>query len=138
MGSVRTFPDGRIVLWDNRIQRPTYYTSAGDVIKSVRVPSGLFSADLFHAGRDGTAFVRAVISVKAEDWHYGWIRVSPTGQILDTLLVPVDPAPADQFVLSTASGYDRPFTREWVSTMSTNGTMLFGDNSSYAFEQYGT
>jgi 6-bladed beta-propeller len=32
MGGVRTLPDGRILLWDNRIQRLTYYSAAGSPV----------------------------------------------------------------------------------------------------------
>lgn len=135
MGGVGTFADGRIVLWDNRIQRLTYYSSAGNVIKSVRVPSGLFTADLFHVSRDGTAYVRTVTNPEPAGWTYAWIRVSKDGRVLDSIAVPKDPNPTDGLILSTTAGYDRPFTREWVSTMSTGGALLFGDNSRYAFEQ---
>ncbi len=136
MGGVRTLPDGRMLLWDNRIQRLTYYSAAGSVIKSVRVPSGLFSADIFHVARDGTAYVRTVTSaVPGGAWTFGWIRVSQAGRVLDTIPVPKDPSPMDGFVLSASSGYDRPFTREWVSTISTRGALLFGENDRYAFEQ---
>ena len=136
MGGVRALPDGRILLWDNRIQRLTYYTAAGAVIKSVRVPSGLFAADLFQVDSAGFAYVRAVTGAVANDgnWLFGWIRVSPEGHVVDTIAVPRDERPADTFVLSGASGYDRPFSRAYVSTMSSQGLLLFGENTTYAFE----
>jgi hypothetical protein len=109
---------------------------ASDVIKSVRVPSGLFSADLFRVGRDGTAYVRTATAVSRDaPWTFGWIRVSSAGKVLDTIAVPKDPSPTEGFVLSTASGYDRPFTREWVSSMTSSGALVFGENERYAFEQ---
>ena len=137
MGGVGATPDGRIILWDNRIQRLTYYSPSGETIKSVRVPSGLFSADLFHVDGDGTSYVRCVLGQprNLEDWAFGWIHVSPNGVILDTIPVPELANRPNAFVLSTASGYDRPFNRDLVSTMSSRGALLVGDNSSYAFEQ---
>ena len=139
MGGVRTLPDGRILLWDNRIQRLTYYTATGAVIKSVRVPSGLFSADLFQVDRAGFAYVRVATGAITNDgnWLFGWIRVSPEGHVVDTIAVPRDERPEDTFVLSGASGYDRPFSREYVSTMSAHGLLLFGENTTYAFELRG-
>lgn len=70
-----------------------------------------------------------------EAWQFGWSRVSPDGVVLDTLKVPTSTFAAPSFVLSTPSGYDRPFPRELVSTMSSRGALLVGDNRTYAFEQ---
>src|SRR5687768_5222997 len=46
IGGMKTLPDGRIVLWDNRNQRITLYSGGGEYIASHTVPSGLFASDL--------------------------------------------------------------------------------------------
>ncbi len=137
MGGLATLRDGRILLWDNRIQRLTTYAANGDYVSGVRVPSGLFSADLFHVDHEGFAYVRDVLGVPptAGQWPFGWLRISPDGVLLDTIRVPSATFSPPSFVLSTPSGYDRPFTRELVSTMSSRGALLIGDNRTYAFEQ---
>ena len=137
MGGVATLRDGRIQLWDNRIQRLTTYSAIGEYLGAVRVPSGLFSADLFHVDHEGFAYVRTTVGMPLpnEAWQFGWSRVSPDGVVLDTLKVPTSTFAAPSFVLSTPSGYDRPFPRELVSTMSSRGALLVGDNRTYAFEQ---
>ncbi len=141
MGGVATLRDGRIMLWDNRLRRLTTYSAAGDRLREVSVPSGLFAADLFRVDHEGFAYVRGTTRMPGTASPmagtavgYGWIRVSPEGQVVDTIDIPQSPGSGQSFVLSTASGYDRPFNRDIVSTMSSRGALLTGDNQSYAFE----
>ncbi len=138
LGGVRTLPDGRIALWDNRLRRLTTWTATGNYINSVTLTDagGLFAADLFHIDHEGVAYVQAMVGrtgVRGE-WRMGWVRASLAGRILDTLAIPVDPNPEPSFSLSSPSGYDRPFTRELVSTMTSRGALLVGDNRTYGFE----
>jgi hypothetical protein len=136
IAGVETFPDGRIVVWDNRIQRLTVYSPDGRYVSSMRVPSGLWTQKVFQVDRAGYAYVLTVTEIPKPDeqWTYGWIRVSPAGKILDTIAVPREPNPADSWVFDKPSGYERPFTRELVTTMSSVGALIVGQNDRYAFE----
>ena len=117
IGGMRTLPDGRVALWDNRNQRISLFTLAGDFAESHRVASGLFAADVFQVDRTGHFYVRTVTGrpVDGAEWTHGWIRVSPNGKILDTIAVPKETNPTRSFVLAGPSGYDRPFTRQLVT-----------------------
>ncbi len=139
MGGVGTFRDGRIVLWDNRLQRLTTYSPSGDRLGEVSVPSGLFASDLFRIDHEDVVYVRDMTRLPGSaaptagaPFGYGWLRVAQDGRVLDTIQIP--DSPDESFVLSTASGFDRPFNHEVVSTMSTRGALLVGDNRRYAFE----
>ncbi|MEO7521419.1 MAG: 6-bladed beta-propeller [Gemmatimonas sp.] len=138
---LRAFRDGRIAVWDHRIQRLTYYSAAGETPSSIRVPSGLLSADLFRVDRHGFAYVRTALlgsAAVSENWPFGWIRVSPAGKVIDTIVVPRDPKPDDSWVSPTPAGYDRPFTRALLTTLSGDGALVVGENrstgASYSFE----
>jgi hypothetical protein len=58
-----TLPDGRIALWDNRIQRLTVYGPDGKYRSSFHVPSGLFDSDRFRVSRDGSVYVKKVTAI---------------------------------------------------------------------------
>ena len=137
IGGMRTLPDGRLAIWDNRNQRISLYTSEGTFADSYRVVSGLFASDIFQVDTAGRFYVRAMIGehMQAGERQEGWIRVSAAGRVQDTIPVPVEPTRAASFVLSTPSGYDRPFTRELVSTVSALGYLITGRNDAYAFDQ---
>jgi hypothetical protein len=138
IGGMRTLPDRRLVLWDIRNQRITLYTSAGELIGSHRVTSGLFASDIFQVDTSGHFYVRTSVGAPRPDGRlqFGWIRVSPTGRILDTIPIPSSPDRVEAFVLSTASGYDRPFVRDLVTTISSLGYLITGRNETYAFDQH--
>jgi hypothetical protein len=138
IGGMRALSDGRLALWDNRNQRITVYTSAGEVSDTYRVVSPLFASDIFQVDTAGRFYVRGTIGElhEGEDWQEGWIRVARTGQVMDTIPIPSVPRQSGSFVLSTPSGYDRPFTRELVTTMSSLGYLITGKNDGYAFDQH--
>ncbi|MCU0617283.1 MAG: gamma-glutamyltransferase [Gemmatimonadaceae bacterium] len=143
IGGVRTLPDGRIVLWDNRRRLLTTYSDTGAVLSTAMVPSGLFGDALLHVERDGTAWVRTMLltfeqgqnPLLRDQARYAWVRVSSDGVVLDTVVAPASAAPARSFVLWSSSGYDRPFTREVLSTVTVLGELVSGDNASYAIER---
>lgn len=66
MGGVRTLPDGRIVLWDNRRRILTTYSDTGAKRFTSKVPRGLFSANLLHLQHDGTVRVRTMLVSRAK------------------------------------------------------------------------
>ena len=135
IGGMRTLADGRLALWDNRNRRITVYGSAGELVDSYRVVSGLFAADIFQVDTAGRFYVRTMLGdLHAGSREGGWIRVSPRGQVMDTIRIPSDPARSESFVLSTASGYDRPFVRDLVTTMSSLGYLITGRNDTYGFD----
>jgi len=138
IGGMRTLPNGRLALWDNRNQRITLWTPAGELIESHRVTSGLFASDIFQVDTSGRFYVRTSVGPHTHDGplQFGWIRVARTGKTLYTIPIPSSPDRVEAFVLSTASGYDRPFVRDLVTTMSTLGYLITGRNETYAFEQH--
>lgn len=135
IGGLRTFRDGRIIVWDNRLQRLNTYTAAGAYIANVRVPSGLFSSDLLHVDNGGHIYVKTVTRIDpgTRKWEYGIVHVSPTLKVLDTVAVPSNPFPT-AFSLATPSGFDKPFSREVIVNMTSTGALVVGDNTNYAFE----
>lgn len=143
LGGVRTLPDGRIVLWDNRRRLLTMYSDTGAVLATAMVPSGLFSEALLHVQHDGTAWVRTMVyslddqsnPLLSRGVKHAWIRVSPEGVVRDTVFMPALGEPAPSFSLWEPSGFVRPFPRERLSTITVLGEVVSGDNTTYAFER---
>ncbi|MBC8090069.1 MAG: hypothetical protein H7Z40_22655 [Phycisphaerae bacterium] len=135
LGAIRTFADGRLAVWDNRIQRFTTYSPEGKRLASARVPSGLFSSDLLHVTLNGEAFVQTVVRIDpiSHAWYFGWIHVTSDLRVADTIAVPVT-QPINSFVSPTPAGFDKPFRPEIISTMTSRGELLTGSNEKYAFE----
>ncbi len=142
MGGVRTLPDGRIVLWDNRRRLLTTYSDTGAVLATASVPSGLFSADLLHLQHDGTAWVRTMLisltqpnPMVPRTVEHAWIRVAPDGAIIDSVRTPRAPVEKPSFVLWGPGGFTKPFNHEVLSTVTVFGEVLSGDNSAYVLER---
>jgi hypothetical protein len=135
LGAIRTFADGKLAVWDNRIQRFTTFSAEGKRLASGRVPSGLFSSDLLHVTPTGDAYVQTVVHIDpiSRAWHFGWIHVTPDLRVADTVTVPVTMR-THSFVSPTPAGFDKPFTPEIISTMTSRGEVLSGSNEKYAFE----
>ena len=137
IGGMEVLRDGRLAVWDNRVGRITLFTPAGEYDSSHTVTSGFFSADVFQVDHDGRFYVRAVVrdaNDPRERQGEVWIRLSAGGEVLDSLPIPEEPSTPPSFVLSTASGYDRPFTRQLITTLSPLGYLVVGHNRAYAFE----
>jgi len=135
LGAIRTFADGRLAVWDNGAQRLNTYTGTGLPLASAHVPSGLHSADLMHVDRTGNVFIKTALNLDpvTHAFTLGWIRVSPTLQLLDTVKVPPS-IPGAGFVLQTNSGPALPFVPDSISTIAANGEVLTGFNGRYSFE----
>jgi hypothetical protein len=135
IGGIRTLPDGRVTIWDPRQGRISVYTAVGAFEASHVVPGGLFADNIFQTDHTGHFHVRTVIGVRTGDGNpeTGWIRIAPTGAILDTLRIPREPRP-ESFVLMTSSGVERPFPTERVTTLSPLGHLISGRNDTYAFD----
>ena len=133
IAGIRTLIDGRLAIWDNRNARIALFTPTGDFATVHRVET---ASDIFQVDRSGRFYVRGVIGRGGgpSSPQLGWIRVSPAGQVVDTLAIPIDSAAAPSFVISTPSGADRPFPRELLSTVSSMGYLITGRNDTYSFD----
>ncbi|MEX0720573.1 MAG: 6-bladed beta-propeller [Balneolaceae bacterium] len=138
LGGMRTFPDGRLATWDQNNARINVYDEKGDYVVSHFVKAGLFSADVFEVGHDGNFYVRTTIGNTSDgsNWEYGWLKINPKGELIDTIKVPLDNEVRElTFVLFTASGDAHVFVEWHLSSMSPLGYLITGSNDDeYSFE----
>jgi hypothetical protein len=137
LGGMRTFPDGRLAVWDQANARVTVYDQEGNYIENHSVNASLYAADIFEAGHDGYFYVRRGLQFFQErnKMKYGWLKVSPKGVVEDTIRVPFDDEDRDlTFVLFTASGSAYAFVEQLLFSMSPTGYLITGINTHYSFE----
>lgn len=137
IGGMRSFPDGRLAIWDQRNLRVSVFDQDGDFIESHSVNSTLHSADIFEVDHSGNFYVRTVLRTTPDmpNWEYGWLKISPEGELTDTLKVPLDEEDREQtFVLFTASGDAHAFIEWPLTSMSPLGYLITGRNDEYTFE----
>lgn len=137
LGGMRSFPDGRLAIWDQGNLKVSVFDQGGDFIENHTVNSRLHGADIFEVDHSGNFYVKIVLRDTPDmpHWEFGWLRISPEGELLDTLRVPLDEEDREQtFVLFTASGRARAFIEMPFTSLSARGHQISGRNDTYAFE----
>ncbi|MEX1212762.1 MAG: 6-bladed beta-propeller [Balneolaceae bacterium] len=137
ISGMRTFPDGRLAVWDVNNQRVNVYSRDGDYVENYTVNSTLHSADNFEVGHDGNFYVKTALDFFRDisKFKLAWLRISPEGEITDTLKVPFDEVNREQsFVLFTASGRAHAFINRPINKLSTKGNLITGKNDQYVFQ----
>lgn len=88
MQGMKPMPDGGVAIWDPANTRILVHEWNGAFVTSHRIPAALFSADVFQVDTAGFFYVRTLTHrpvTTDQDPDYGWIRISPDGEVVDTL-----------------------------------------------------
>lgn len=134
---MKTFPDGRLAVSDPRSLIVNVYDQQGDFLENFTAQNSLFGAEVFQTGHSGNFYIRNVLRHTPDmpNWEYAWLELSPGGEVVDTIRVPLDEEYREQaFVLFTASGNAYPFIEQPLSSMSPLGYLVTGRNDQYAFQ----
>lgn len=137
LGGMRTFPDGRLAIWDQGNTQLTVYGPEGNYLENHMVNAGLHASDIFEVDHNGYFYVRRGLQFFRErnKMKYGWLKVSPQGEVVDTIRVPFDDEDRPlTFVLFTSSGDAHAFFEWPLFSMSPMGYLITGHNAEYAFE----
>lgn len=138
LSGLKAFQDGRLAIWNASLMNINVYDPAGEYLETHTVNSTLHAPDLFEVGKDGEFYVKTRINRNPDEpnWQYGWIRVSPEGEVIDTLEVPRDEVDRPlTFVLFTAQGSNHAFITWPRSTISSEGYVVYAeDNNEYEIE----
>lgn len=137
IGGMRTFPDGRLAIWDARTMRITVFDEGGSPIQTHTVNSQLFADEVFEVDESENFYVKTVLRNTPDmpNWKLAWVIASSDGEIQDTLKIPFDEEEREQtFVLFTASGRAHAFIEVPFVTLSPKGHLVTGRNDTYEFE----
>lgn len=144
-------PGGDFAIWDPLTGRITLYSASGDFLETMSSHvAGYWSSVNLHVDQDGNFYVFGVRPLQAAvqtpdgtqlqvegpgSSERFYLRLSPAGEILDTLWIPVPEAPHQpSFVLMTKEGDHQPFITEMVYDFTPAGGFAYGYTSEYAFE----
>lgn len=138
ISGIKTFPDGRLAIWNVGLTNINVFSPEGEYMETHFVNSTLNAPDLFEVGKEGEFFVKTTINRKRDEpnLHFAWLKISPDGEIKDTLEVPRDDVDRPlTFVLFTAQGDAHAFITWPRSTMSSEGYIVYAeDNNNYEIE----
>jgi len=133
-------PNGGFSIWDSGNRRISVFDSAGAFVKGIRVPNGIYSRRAFKVDTSGTYYVKirgGPVRISSDglilESSFSYLRLTPEGQILDTLSLPEE-APPGSFVTESEEGTLRPFTRQEFYSLSPLGYLVVGSNEEYSFE----
>lgn len=138
ISGMKTFPDGRLAVWDVRNLRINVYSHDGKFNETHSVASRVFGSPYVFLELDHTGNFFVLIDHKDAGSITNpapeWAKVTPKGEVVDTLSSPVDMAERPQsFVLFTASGDAHAFTERMKTTISPMGYLITGRNDEYSF-----
>lgn len=135
---IGSFPDGRLAIWDIGNQRINVYEPNGDFIESYPVTSGLHSSyKTFEVDHEGNFYLKAMFFDRTNPQNNmnppkAWYKISPTGELLDTLHVPQDDEDHPQsFVIFTGAGAGYPFNTGMLENFSSSGYVITAVNDRY-------
>ncbi len=130
-------PDGRLAMLDSNNRWVTFFDLDGQYLLDWPIPSDLMAMSDFAVDAAGNLWLQTMTMDRERpewDWPRTMVKLSPTGEILDTLPVPSQGPGAGSWVLSAPEGYMWPFIEKVSSDLSPEGYLVTGSNQDYAFE----
>lgn len=138
-GGMAVLSDGRVVVRDPGNARLEVFDADGSALESWPVISGGFStSSRMWVGRGDTLLTLVLMdmSVPLEEWRSGLQRVTPDGEILDTLEIPetdYEPAFLEASTENSVSRSTVPYWPGEIWSWHPDGFFIYGIAREYAF-----
>lgn len=136
---IEVLSGGNLAVWDLGNRRISIYDGEGDFLRGIPVYEGVFANEAFGVDPEGRFYVKIhteaptlLSNGRFGDFNFGYLRVSASGTIVDTLRLPPE-NPTGAFQLLAASGALRPFPVQEVYALGRRGGLVTGMNDSYSF-----
>jgi hypothetical protein len=135
---LQPLPDGGIALWDPGNARLSFFEADGTFREGFRVPSTLTTGRALATDTLGRFYVRTMDI--PEGWRpsgpsdsppLAWIRVSPSGEVVDTIPIPPEEPDRRFYIVQTPDGTLRPFDTRTVRGLGPGGEVLRARNDRY-------
>lgn len=128
--------DGRLVVWDGRLRRLSFFGANGIYTESASIPVGMGGWRGFVWSPQGDLFIRAIPETGFVETPDGtpadWSRVTLDGDIERLAPVPIEERIGPRYVLAGRGGYYYPFVTATLSAMSPDGSLYRVRNDEYA------
>lgn len=127
--------DGRLMVYDGRNARLSWYGTEGEFEESVSVPNGLAGFRGFVYSRDGSAFIRVPpeegFAETPEGFRADWARIGADGAIERVSEIPPDEAVGPRYVVAGRGGYYRAFVTMNLSALGPDASFYEMRNDEY-------
>lgn len=147
IAGVSILPDGRLAAWDRGNRRITVFAAGGEYEDAIRTegvnPPYPFVDRTFLTDSAGRYYLRIFanppsVAPDQSDMarvRYGYLRLSPDGTVLDTIVAPraMPRVLAEPIVIYTHAGDRSPFPEQVLDALSPFGHLVAGHNGTYAF-----
>lgn len=131
-------PDGNLALLDTLSRRLTIMRPDGEYVDSFIEDSGLKGSEMLRVDSSGNFYIHTLKEDPENhdaDGIHGYLKYSPEGELLDTIWLPRSGnMRGDYWVWPTSIGAPYPFVCQTVSTVTTDGVVVWGANESYTFQ----
>jgi hypothetical protein len=137
LAGVRPHSEG-FAVWDPQNARVSVFDEAGAFLRSLRVSSGLYTADPFQVDSAGTFYVKSsgwTDPVTGAVSGNAWLVVGPEGEVRGAIPIPEAEAEGPSFVISAREGPLRPFTVQSYAVLSPHGYRVDGRSHIYALHR---
>jgi hypothetical protein len=140
-----TLPDGRIVVRDPGNARLSVYSGSGEYLAEWRHPSGggFNTSTRYFVDSAGNSYALVLrdIGLPPWEWTYALARISPAGELLDSLFVPTWDYDPPRLTATSSDGRSSsatsvPFTPNASWTLSPLGYFVGGLSTSYRIDLY--
>lgn len=127
--------DGRLMIYDGRNARLSWFDGNGEFLESTQVSNGLGGFRGFVYSRGGDAYLRVFpesgFTETADGIPADWARVSPDGAVERLVPVPPEERAGPRYVIQGHGGFYRPFTVMTVNALGPDGTLYTVRNDQY-------
>lgn len=137
VGGMEVMSDGKLATWDQSNMRINIYSPEGNYLNSHLVAASTYTAHTFQVDHDNNFYVKSSFfrPGKIKKRELSWLKVSQDGEIIDTLLIPTETEEGPQtYVLMTTQGFAFPFTERLITSPSSLGYLITGNNGTYSFD----
>ncbi len=131
--------DGRIMIYDGRNARLSWFDADGAFLESVPVVNGLGGFRGFVSSREGHAYVRVFpesgFTETADGIPADWARILPEGGVERLVAVPPEGREGPRYVIQGHGGFYRPLTRMTLNALGPDGSLYSARNDEYRIER---
>ena len=121
---------------DSSNRRVTFFDLDGNHLLDWPVPADLLTTSELTVDTAGNLWLKTMTIDRERpewDWPRSMVRISSTGELLETLQIPSEGPGAGSWVLGSPEGYMWPFIEIVSSDLSPHGYLVTGSNQEYSF-----
>jgi len=136
---MQRLPDDNFAIFDSGNSRISVFSPSGEFVDSFHsTTAGYFSGSTMWVDDAGNYYLYVTDhSAPLREGEFPptvFKKLSPAGEVLETIAVPDDDPETPGWVFATGEGYLRNFTHQTLHTLTKGGALVVGHNGSYSYQ----